>query len=312
MPILALLLGSQLANTVTIVYSARYYKQGTAKSSHQLYLCRHDGSQKKQLTFGSKSCLSPLWLDRKHIAYIEVNEFVPEQSYTETTEPTRFMVLDITTGKSKVLASPSLNYPDPVADQRAKTITVGGFVWKISPTAVTKGAKQSDEIDPLGKEVDDNEQVTFKLPAKGATPGYEFTYKQDLDELDIGKIDLKVKGPMGERTYKLKGSEVEAATVFDSKLYVTTKPRFTKFTCEHFVYTLGETANLVLSDVGWLTFDPSKPIWFATRPDTRALGKLKNGKQVYISGIISGNWQTKKRWTIVDGLALVDSYQVQP
>ena len=87
-----------------LVYAARYYYQGARRSYSQIYLCRHDGTKRIQVTNEERDSIAPMWVDQTHIAYFHQGVVADKDAFPSGKLSTfRAVVYDVSNGTRKVL-----------------------------------------------------------------------------------------------------------------------------------------------------------------------------------------------------------------
>ena len=88
-----------------LAYSARYYVQGKRKSYHQIYLVNHTGKGRRQVTNNSFNSSGPTWIDKDHLAWVEIYEKLPTKASGEAPLfRMRAIALDLKTNKRRKIA----------------------------------------------------------------------------------------------------------------------------------------------------------------------------------------------------------------
>lgn len=101
--------------SIDMAYNIRRYKQGDAKSYHQIYIANHNGSGIKRVSKGNQiHAVSPIWIDRNHLAWVEQFDPAPIKNdpniYFRDCKA-RIMVYDLASKATKKLADlPTLSW----------------------------------------------------------------------------------------------------------------------------------------------------------------------------------------------------------
>lgn len=316
LPLLAVAKLSQ--SEIDVAYSARYYFEGKKKSYPHLYVCRHDGTHRQQLTFGTMSTMSEAWLDHNHLAYVEVQEKLGTYRPTDRWKA-RIVVIDLRSNRKRTLFS-AMVIPDwTTINQDSMTIRLNQKEYKITLNGVTPFAKNPDSdggfrrllSEPPAPHVED------QLPATLSSPAYTLDWTQaEVDELKdvVNGLQITSKGQTKHFTVKLGTVQWEKA-VGPNELYVDTAPWFQKTNCINYLYRLDVskgTSTLLVTDAGRLEVDIKQNLWLGCQTDSQKLLKLKDGRQVYVQFLYAGNWKEGKRWTIADRLVCVYDYHFRP
>lgn len=283
-----------------IVYSARYFNQGTQKSTYQIYTCQLDGSNRKPLTSGPTSHTLQMWIDRWHLACLEFSPTVRRSFSSNETWYGRLWVLDLRTSRRKMLKSFSTHQPWAGVD-RAKNyyILQKNVAWKVEPTKV-----KSIKIIIGGQDERDG-----PLPLFVRNTSFRITGDSNQQKL---KVDHGVKSD----SFDIEGEALDTAAPLSARKYlVVTSLNFQRFECNHWVYqvdTEKPSIKTLVKDVGYIVFDSSKSYWLAGQTESRPTKTLADGRQVWVNWLYSGSLQQPNRWTIADGLVDVESASFRP
>ena len=307
---------------IDVAYCARYYHQGKRPSYYHLYICRHDGGQRRQLTFGRKSAIGCVWIDRNHLAYLEWNGGVPLSfSYGARTWNGQIVMLNLKTGRRRTLWHVQSQEPWPTIDDDGRTITVGEEK-AVAYTVSQRGVKAFPVKDPsdspeFGQYVDSDPSYRGNIPAHGQSPAYQFEWNHSPSAGEpYDQFALKVHRGKEIRTYTLNEDTVGwARSVGADKLYVITELGFRKFNCDSILYRLdfpSGIANRLFSGAGNLSISPKRTLWLGTQTEGRPLEKLQDRRLVWVRWLYGGNWDSKREWTLAKGLVYVSRYQFRP
>lgn len=303
----ALLLLAIHKDELDLAFTARYYKQGKAKSTYRLYLARHDGSARVALPGTPDGVMSFMWIDHNTLALVRDVE-------DKETEVYRY---DLRTQKAKMIAKVAAFSYFERDKSGVETLDVDGKSFRVSDDKLVEVKNQSDEEPSFGKPVDDKADSspwvgTVKLADKRTA---SLTFKPGYDN-DDGEMDLAIALDGKSQSYRLKGLSVEwAYPAGENSIWVVTSVPFPKFNRASRLYRLdGLTGKkeLLVDGVGHLQFDPKTPWWTATQAEGSPLTKLKDGRQVYTNWLYTGNWKTGQRWAVATGLVNVSRAAFRP
>jgi hypothetical protein len=303
---------------IDVAFSARYYFEGKKKSYPHLYVCRHDGTHRQQLTFGTMSTMSQAWLDHNHLAYVEVQEKQGPYRPTDSWKA-RVVVIDLKTKRKRTLFNGKVNPDWTTINQDTMTINLNDKDYKISVDRVTVLPKTPDTYDQFGGSTGDTGDPRSKaqIATTASSPAYTLYWTQaegdDLKDATNG-LQITSQGITKHFTVKL-GTIQRAKPVGQNELYVDSAPWYQKLNCTNFLYRLDfakGTSTLLVTDAGRLEVDIKQNLWLGCQTESQKLLKLKDGRQVYVQFLYAGNWKEGKRWRIADGLVCVYDYHLRP
>lgn len=304
---------------IDVAYCARYYLEGKQKSYPHLFICRHDGTHRRQITNGPMSAVGSLWLDRDHLAFAEVDNDTPgEFSVGQRHWKARISVLDLKTNTQKHLVTFPTDDYWATTDPDKMTIDVGDHRYQVAPDKVTKRTKNPNEEYGFGHSTggQDDPRYEAEISETPSSPAYKLYWSQgEMDEMK-GPIDgLLVTSKAHSQHFTVKlGTVQQAKAVGKSSLYVETAPCFQRFTCESYLYRLDldTGTSTLLCDAGRMQFDTNQSLWLGTQTESRPILALKDGRGVYVNALYAGSWKESKRWTIGEGLVYVYDYHLRP
>jgi hypothetical protein len=298
-----------------IVYSARFYKQGAAKSYYQIYLSGIDGKGKRCFDRDGRDCFVPIWVDRDHVAYFEVSPSFRARGYLDLPVLGEFRVLDVRNGRSKVVGKAKIGrWPDSDANQGL--MGVGGAVYRFDLNSVHRVDEEIVNIDVGLQSQTENDEEVEKLVTRVERNGYSFEFRWLLSYTEevFSKFPIEVKVGNSWQTYELCGGElVDVIPISDSRFYAITRTGFHKFYWADTLYDIdikSQLARKVLGGVSALRFSPEHSYYGGNATNPRILEKLDDGRAVWTNWLYTGNWETGERWAITDKLVSVDSYAI--
>jgi hypothetical protein len=320
------------ASTRDLVFDARYYFQGKRKSYHQIYLCRHDGTNRIQITNNEFDSSAPMWIDQGHIAYIEHYKRVPSNKPGE--DPTvlnRVMLYDVYRGRKKKLGEIDSHddlrgvWPDGNTINAWKSgpnNTVTSIRYKISLTGITKLPAKGD--DPYIKDLQDDARGLTSWEHQEGKWALYWT-KTDPNtggetDADVAKCSINLKSEFKDKSknFKLQGNRLMKVMVAkDGTGIIVTSFAYSKYRADHFVYKFTheyQRCELVADKIGEVEIHAKNPLWLAGQLGRKELGmaKLNDGRSVYVNWLFAGNWRRGVQWTVATGLVDVGSSQLWP
>ena len=317
LPIVAVTTFSQ--PNIDVSYCARHYLEGKQKSYSHLFICRHDGTHRRQITSGPMSAVGSLWLDRDHLAYAEVDNDTPgEFSVGQRRWKARISVLNLKTNTQRHLVSfPTDDYWAAV-DEAKKTIDVGEHRYQVSLDKATNLTKNPNEEYGFGHSTGGQDDPRYEADVSETTssPAYKLYWSQgEMDEMKDPIDGLLVTSKARSQHFTVKlGTVEQAKAAGKSSLYVVTAPCFQRLTCENWLYQLDleKGTSTLLGDAGRIQFDVNQSLWLGTQTESRPILALKDGRGVYVNALYAGCWKESKRWTIAEGLVYVYDYHLRP
>ncbi|MBS1725538.1 MAG: hypothetical protein JST51_02370 [Armatimonadetes bacterium] len=321
---------SPLQRNPDIAFSARFYRLGKERSFYHLYLCRFDGTHRRQLTFGSKSQITPIWLDKTHLAYSEVNTTpaVDSELQRRGKHLASIKVLDLESEQSKTLLN-DIPVDDPwmSVNEDGRSIVINDTSYSISKTKVVRKQpyRSVDNYQSFGQWNQETNRHHTTVSATKTSPVWnlEWTYDDGTGWEDgqadsgIAKTKLKVSKENGKFSeFSLHGDAIrEVCPIDNSRLYIILGLGLSRIDNSHFVYQLDCETNrskLLADNVGDIDFRASKGIWIGYQAEARPIREVPGAGQVWANSLYSGDIATGKRWTIVDGLVHLASYATRP
>lgn len=317
----------QASADVDLVYGARYYFQGKKKSYQQIYMVRHDGKHRFQVTDSRFDTWAPVWVDRSHIAYAEQYAHVPSKvPGVEGQSRYRIILYDLRSGKKKLLKDVGLHSDFQGCWSRGSNIVfqdyVGTYNTKDVTYAVGLRAAKVVPNDDNGEAI--NGPPRFEESGRsrvftrsGSSTHFTWDAKDAANEGEV-TLCLQAQRNKSSKTYNLRGTWVENAFQCKDGTYIfVLRSAWDKYRCDHFVYRISsdlKSSRLLTKDIGVIDLKPSTPLWQACQPDLRegAMEDLNDGRSVYVSWLFTGNWQTGEQWTIAKGLVYVGDSAFRP
>lgn len=311
-----------IAPSPDVAFAARYYFQGKKKSYYQIYVVNHDGSGRRQLTFGARDTDNVAWVDKDHVTYSITSGF--KQVKDRYTQNIAIRIIDIHTGREREVAS----YKDVESYQVGTVVNIKGNggekAYRITSTGMKPTAPEREEdYQPFGyvptKDEDQADFLQRRYSLLVANGSQEFEWKVDAAKWEFEKDDVfSVSMRRNDQTseFKFKGHSFQ--TILrgpDNATYFVSQPAFSKFMAPRFVYRWPDSESspkLIVSNIGNIKFDPNQELWLGDDIEQRRLLPLKDGRVVYVNSLYCGNWKTGKRWTIATGLVSVYEASVRP
>jgi hypothetical protein len=313
-----------------IVYSARFYKQGAAKSYYHLYLSRLDGSGRRDLTPGVMDCMAPIWVDRDHVAYVEVAgwhwrayQLAPEKDFVS------IVLLEVRTRKKKSLGKFTLNKNNrfPRISKNKKAIVLNGVTYAVDLQGVKKIDSGEDNVLFRGEGVVVNESAEF--PQDSWMTEYDINLPRvDArfkvietgnygNEFEGMKFDLSVESHGEKSQFKLKGMWSSYFHAVDrDRFFVQTTANIERGYTASAIYLINAklgSASLIVDKTSGIDFDPDRPFWVGhQRGGRRLMGVLADGRYVWTDELQVGNWQSGERWALLTGLVNEWGYAFRP
>ena len=307
-----------------IVYSARYYKQGSAKSYYQIYVSGIDGKGKRKLTQDGRDCFAPLWVGKDYVAFADMSPDFRRYDYEPPLkEYVRVHIVNLRTGRVRQIASFEADGSEPSANQSHGLICVSGVNYKIGLDKIERVeygdlSPHNDPHDIELEDVYDEDVGGIQWQVGSPEIGANFVVKFGWAYGDIAFQKYPVEVSSDDRTlsFDLRGGHVTHAAILDKdSLYLTVENGFRKFYWDQLVYLIdmeAGTATLVHSGFSQLDFDPRRDIYAGGNSETRLTAKLDDGRQMWANWLYAGNWKTGEWWTVADGLVNVDGWSIRP
>lgn len=325
--VVSLLLGTITTNPRNVVYTARYFSQGISPSYEQVYLIRHDGTRRQQVTYGNANHPTAFWLDSRYVIYVEmangrriVNPLGEYSLYDA-----RIYRLDTVTSKSKRIGTvPKVK---GVSGQEGDAISFFAHGLSVSvrvrhnsiqpwPTylpAVSNVMHFTDQS--LG---DGKISRTMKFKTTWGEAEANWIASESVSNPSSETLPFTISVGSSIQQFELKGSIIYGLEQGeDGAIYIRTGLPKKQMSDHHFVYRMATPTSefrTIVSEVGHLEFDPANRFWFAGKPEIQegAQVTMPNGRIVNTKALYCGEWSTRKRWTLASGLVAVTSHDMRP
>jgi hypothetical protein len=310
------------APPIDVAFTARYYFQGAMKSFFQIYVCRHDGSGRRQVTFENDHVERVFWLDQNQISFTLPGPV--RHTPTAWSRDLAIYSVNIETGRKRLLKL----FKDVAYrrdDQHLEIFGPTPKVFKITSNGVIRINKLPPDPPEYfgaipGKE--DPDPVTnlvqrhFRLRHSKGEQNFDWKIKP----YDMGYSGTKIAVQAQRQGEKfqlfLKGDTVEEIRRgSDRATYFITGVQYKRIESPSFVYRWSDSEvepKLIVSNIGMVQFDTRRDFWFGHEIRTRQLKPLKDGRMVDVGALYSGNWKTGQRWTIANGLVLAYGATLRP
>jgi len=299
-----------IAQAEELVYSARYYKQGKAKSEFQLYMCRHDGTHRRQITSGPNLHDSPLWLDRNHLAFVETIGRMPIESWDESnTWVKNLIVRDMRTQRDRILLSYRVHNPWE-GEFFGGAFHLGQGWWKVTADRATP---TTEPPSPPEHELNsDGPEQSVSIPSGSVSKPFLLEWKHEFTADSPQPTRLLIDGNPFTATLQKLG---QTYVVGGDTLFFVATPDFLKFYQGELLYRYRRSTKQlqqIVGPIGQLGFSPDRPIYYGCQTEGRPLRKLRDGRQLWCHDLYSGNWHTGQKWVIAQGLVSVGEHTVRP
>ena len=325
-----------------LAYSARYYFQGRKHSYHQIYLVNHTGKGKRQITHNEFESYAPMWVDRNHLAWVEVYQRLPNKGEVMYgSYRLRVVLLDLKAWKRKTVANLTSEVPGFGIWATANTFelnragpnyTLVPTTYKVSLNGIAMVPSKDSRI--MDSQFGDDDDIgmgdslggTGKVMLKSKWgpwtlhwSGNQLTEINDLDEtVNKVHIDLESKWKGTSRTFRLKGNHVDKAIIdrWGNPVIVTTFA-LEKYRHDNFLYRMSKdqkSMTRVSGKVGMIKLQEDRHMWTGHQVGVKegSMGELDDGRGVYTFWLYVGDWKTGDQWTIADGLVEVTGSQFRP
>lgn len=295
---------------IDLAYEARYYFQGSKPSYHQIYLVRHDGANKVQVTHNTYDSYAPMWLDRNTLAYVEAYQQVKKSDFEHYWFRCRIKKYDLRTARTtklRDLGVQDLYFGSPSVRGNTLTFDSHGEGFATSKSfRLTADGKAKPTQSPGLQLWFGNDGKSGRMHITLSSKSAQATFRWYNDDNDNG-VNLEAESNGLKKVIKLDGGEVvNGFTDVDGSYLFVIRPWWIKYDSEHVVYRIApdlSKSTVILRDVGFLTIGPASPLWSAPQKDTGKyfLTKLKDGRGVESNWLYTGNYRTGQRWTIATG-----------
>jgi hypothetical protein len=293
-----------------LVYAARYYYQGSRKSYSQIYLCRHDGTNRIQLTRNKFDSTTPMWIDRTHIAYFKKG-FVPDESIPRTQRLATFnaVVYDVVTGTKKKIGGFRTSSESWILSAKGNILAGGladrGKTWETVYFLVTP-----DKVKIISKK-----EVETRYPNIQAKATRQGEFRHQVGNWSLSWTVPNQASILLNGKFKLQGNLVERALVGKGGIGILATKSSNR--PDQFLYRFANgygTCSPISSRIGAVDVNPSSLFWSATQTGDApgSVGKLRNGVRVGVNRLVVGNLKTGQQWTVAKGLVAVAGSQMRP
>lgn len=297
-----------------ISYVARYYKQGKAKSVYQAYTIRLDGTRRRLMSKRDTPVEGAFWADRNHLVILEVADlkFIKKPEWTERLFTLKAMLVNVQSGDRKLLRTIK-GVSDVDYDGEGDAFLVSFENAPSQSFRVVKGGITRDKGKPIPNPFDvkytpgqNLVPMKYSLATKQGAQQYSWVVDDRYTDTDTVAITREIQGKSS--MFPVLGSIVRHIwRGSDGATYIQSEASFRH---ESFCYVYrwedkSPVPKKIISDVGHLEFDPAKKYWLGRNSFNLLLGGLDDGRGVYVSEVILGNWRTGRRWTPVKGLVAV-------
>lgn len=314
-----------------IAFAARYYAPGKTRSYSQIYICRADGTQRRQLTQGNTGNYGVMWLDHNHLAWAECADVPKLGDNSEKPRQINVVALDLTTNKRTVLGTLKSTDPQPQVDSEKRELYFYNFdgktseyiSYEVSLNGLVKGKKEFN-TPPFGTPIDENSGDSA-LKATVTVPGTESPYTFTFEPWKQNRTSIAVKIERnGEaKSFKLPSELIQSATLGpDQTLLAITEPMFNKSDMGQFLTVIDfakGTSKTVVRRLGNITLAPDQIHYFANQPEPQPTTPLPEKRRkgdrertVWTNQLFAGNWKTGKTHAIATGPVYVTSSQYRP
>ncbi len=334
------ILAATSSSDIDMVFNARFYKQGKAKSTYQVFLANHTGAKRKQISVGNFRCDAPLWVDRNHVAYVQILSVATNKDPDDIdTCKARVMLYDLESGRTRTLG----NLPDNTEPfdirSRGNEFTASlrlakgshrDLIYKVS----VQGLKSRDgdfpedpEIGTPTAKVEEGQKPPRKTTITSGAGAWDLAWTPIHKEEsgDSAKEMAKAYTIQLKSTWKgktsnitLRGEDVEKAFIGgDGTGIIMTSVGFNREYHESYLYRFDKgfgSRKLVCHDVGYLVVNEDQPLWhgYQTTQGAFFMEGLKDGRGVYANWLYTGNWKTGEQWTVLTGLVNTGSVRFRP
>lgn len=279
------------ASEPLVAYAARYYRQ-KGKSHDQIYVCRLDGSGRRQITDGSEDCSGVRWAGPHRLIW-----------FTQQDERIRKWTMAYPNGKPTSEWLPGDNWhlhesfadfsPDhAILDHSDDPNGIDPATGKIVPAPA---------LNPLGI------VTTFQDQSGGASVnGKEFKWSFKESSLVLTEGDKRWEFPFEDGVVTAHWEPARSNLWVREWTHDSTSGGHTSLYRMDFKIP---KPIKVIDDAGRLDFWPTRDVYAYAKPrDLAPLGK----KQVWVSPLIVGRQSTGKQKAIVSGLVWVLSVSLRP
>lgn len=293
-----------------VVYCARTYVQGKAKSHYSMYLCRHDGTDKRLISRPNEVVTAATWIDDHTIGYLRLKESYGEFDNIDKYHGT-ICSLDLKTGRRRDLKQVLLDRPTQRTFQWRSVLSINGTDFALSRRGISS-AKQSKEFDfGIGKDLPPGQEFSQFADVSTSSGSARIEWVRSFYEDPKTQIKVRIKLPHGKAiNLWLLGGDIDKAFVLDQKMFLQTRLPGTQHDRSTFIHQIdcvSGASKVVVSGVGDNIFTPNKAIWLANENNNYKLELLDDGRAVHVDHLYSGNWKTGQRWTITGKLTDVVS-----
>ncbi len=288
-----------------LVYAARYYYQGARRSYSQIYLCRHDGTKRIQVTNEERDSIAPMWVDQTHIAYFHQGVVADKDAFPSGKLSTfRAVVYDVNNGTSKVLRGYRASSEGWLLSTRDSILTAQ---LGVGPTSL----KPRFQVTPTKFTIATTKEHHDHFPPAIYTPGKDRVFHYKDQDWSLSWVHSEPHVVVNNK-FQLLGDSVDRVLVGKQGVGILVTKSENPPSQSLYQFTDGyQTCKLVATGLRSVDVDPNSMLWSATRTDG-SVGKLKNGRQVGASQLVVGNLATGKQWTVARGLVKAGASQLRP
>lgn len=334
------LFATSVSSSLDLAYAARYYFQGNRKSYYQIYLCNHKGTGRRTITNNKFNSYAPIWLDRSHLAWVEIYQPLPTSKLGEEPKAKmRVVVLDLRTNQRRKLAEvpPHEFFYPPYSRGNRFEITDHGpdlasrdTTYQVTLKGIQRVPNAEVEfVDGTEFGVRTNDDTLFPsrriaIQARAGQWHLSWTIQEPRvssdDDETVNKNWVTLKSDWkGKKTqFRFHGNKVKEAFVDASgNPIVHTVYAYEKYRHDDYVYRLSKDFSKsveVTKRVGLVSFVKDRNLWVGQQPNLRegAMERLNDGRSVYVSWLYVGDWTSGRQWTIADGLVYVEGCVFRP
>ncbi len=319
--IMPVVLAVASASTRDLVYDARYYYQGSRKSYHQIYLCRHDGTKRIQITNNVFDSAAPMWIDKTHIAYFVKSPYSDGLNFPGIGCKVKAFVYDVISGKSKKIGGFQASSQGWVLSSIGNLLTAHlpgrgdpGLTVRflVSPTKMKQVS--GDDVLKLNPELED--YIKGVLPFKWQSGIWSFSWSVN-NSGGFGK-EPSITFKSGNSSSRLRGNTADRAILLkDGAGIVITKLINQSNEVSYCLYKFSDKntkSNLISSELEVVDVNRSTLMWSGIQnySNVRRTGKLNNGVRVSVNRLVAGTLNGRKMSKVATGLVHVKSSQLRP